>query len=282
MRMREIGKRAAVGFLAGVIALGLFACSDGKTALPKGTAELGKIQAVTRESKSGTRASFDDLIGIVSEADGLTEADSTGKMLETVKGGKAAIGYLTQDALTDEVKALTVGGKKTDDSGYPLTRRLYLVYKGTPSDLEQEFLTFVTGKGQAIVEKSFEPVKEVASFLSMKPAGSLRITGSSSEAPVMEKLAASYMKENPNAKITVETSDSGSGIRDALEGRCDLGMSSRNPKSYEKDLLTFTPVAKDRIAVIVQKENPLSDISVDQLKDIYSGTAEKWSDLAGK
>lgn len=268
-----------------VLALGallLSGCSKQEMQTVEGLDALGKISAVTREDKSGTRASFDSLIGGIIESEGLTEAGSTDDMLKAVGEDKSAIGYLTSEAVDESVKVLTVGGKAVDDPKYPMIRRLYLVYKGQLSDLEQEFITYVTGKGQDIVKESFETVGKPDTFLSLKPKGKILVGGSSSEAPVMEKLAEAYMKENPNAEVTVETTDSGTGIAGALEGTYDLGMTSREPRDYEKDLLTFTPVAKDRIAVIVEKDNPLSDISKDQLRDIYAGKTAEWSDLGGK
>ena len=95
----------------------------------------------------------------------------------------------------------------------------------------------------------------------------------------MEEVAEAYMKVNPNAEITVETTDSGTGINNTMEGKYDLGMSSRSPKSYEENILTFVPVAKDRIAVVVPSDNPMTDITLDQLKSIYTGKVTKWSDL---
>lgn len=274
-RMKEV----ALALMLGVSLLVLPGCSGQSSGAPEGLDKLGGIEAVTREADSGTRGTFDDLTGIVSESKKITEAASTDEMLSTVGQSDSAIGYLTQDALDKSVKALKVEGKDVGDSKYPMTRKLYLVYKGEASDLEQEFITFVTGKGQDIVKKEFEPVKKTTTFLSLKPVGTLKISGSSSEAPVMQELAEAYMKENPNATVTVETSDSGTGINDALEGKCDLGMSSRSPKSYEENLLTFTAVAKDRIAVIVSKDNPMEDITLEQLKAIYTGKASQWTDL---
>lgn len=269
------------GFFAVLLTLAclLSGCGSGSTEKVEGLDQLGDIKAFTREADSGTRASFDDLTGISSEADSITEAGSTDELLKVVGDDKGAIGYLTATAVDKTVKTLTVNGKSWSDKKYPLTRKLYLVYKGTPSDLEREFITYATGKGQEIVKEDFEPIQSPTTFLSLKPSGSLKIGGSSSEAPVMEKLAEAYMKENPNAKVTVETTDSGTGINGALQGQYDLGMSSRQPKDYEKNLLTFEPVAKDSIAVVVEDTNPLNNITTDQLKEIYTAKMTKWSDF---
>jgi len=274
---RQKGWRIAAAICLSMLVL--TGCSQKTASHVEGLDELGTIRAYTREDDSGTRASWDDLLSVTSEAGDLAEAVSTDDMRKAVAEDGAAIGYLTQDAADESVKLLQVNGKDISDNGYPLIRRLYLVYKGEPSDLKQEFLKFVTGKGQDIVSEQFEPVKKSTSFLSMKPKGTIKIGGSSSEAPVMEELAEAYMRENPNADITVTTTDSGDGINGALEGTYDLGMSSRSPKDYEKNLLTFTPVAKDRIAVIVQSDNPLDTITEKQLASIYTGKITAWADL---
>lgn len=274
-------ERAAVLTAVILAAAALGGCGQTQGTQVEGLDKLGAITAVTREADSGTRASFDDLTGITAEAGERTEAASTDEMKKAVAASPAAIGYLTVQAAGEEsgVRVLTVDGRAVTADKYPLTRQLYLVYKGELSDLEREFIAYVTGAGQAIVGESFEQVNEPETFLSLKPAGELLISGSSSEAPVMEELAKAYMEENPNADISVETTDSGAGINAALEGASDLGMSSRSPKDYEKELLTFVPVAKDRIAVIVQADNPLTDITTEQLASIYTGKTKEWAEL---
>jgi len=275
MRKKMVLPSLAAALLCGVLVTG---CSGGASGNAEGLDKRGVVHAVTREKDSGTRASFDDLAGITAEADGIDVAESTEDMLSAVTDS-STIGYLTSQAVTEDIKTLQVNGKEVDDKAYPLTRQLYLCYKGDLSDVEKEFITYVTGKGQEIVATEFEAVGKAGTFLSLKPSGTILIGGSSSEAPVMEKLADAYMGENPNAEITVETTDSGTGINKALDGSYDLGMSSRKPKSYEKDLLTFEPIAKDRIAVITGKDNPLDSITTAQLKKIYTGEVENWADL---
>ncbi len=274
------GKRGAVclALVMGLV-LGMSGCgSAGSESMPD-LSGLGEITACTREKASGTRASFDDLLGLDSESESLTVAVSTEEMASKVGESEGAIGYLTKEAAGEGLKTLTINGKAVDDSKYPLTRKLYLAYQDNLSDLGKEFVTYATGKGQEIVGKSFETVGSAGTFLSLKPSGTLTIGGSSSEAPVMEELAKAYMEINPNARITVETTDSGDGINGAMQGTYQLGMSSREPKDYEKSLLTFTAVAKDRIAVVVPEANPLTDITVEKLRNIYSGSYTNWTDL---
>lgn len=84
------------------------------------------------------------------------------------------------------------------------------------------------------------------------------------------------MDINPHAVIEVTVSDSTSGLNDAMQGRCDIAMSSRELKDYEKELLDYEVIAQDGIAVIVNDVNPLRDITTTQLKSIFTGEITDW------
>ena len=96
----------------------------------------------------------------------------------------------------------------------------------------------------------------------------------------MEKLSEAYQKINSGAQIEVQESDSTTGMTSAAEGTCDIGMASRELEDSEKDAgLTSTAIAMDGIAVIVNKDNKLDDISIDNVKKIYTGEITDWSDV---
>ncbi|MDO4463811.1 MAG: substrate-binding domain-containing protein [Bacillota bacterium] len=82
-----------------------------------------------------------------------------------------------------------------------------------------------------------------------------------------------------DAVITVCQSDSTDGLTGAMNGTYDFGMASRELKDYEKELLNYEMIAKDGIAVIVNKENPLTNISLEQIKKIYTGDEKEWGNL---
>ena len=106
------------------------------------------------------------------------------------------------------------------------------------------------------------------------------VGGSSSVTPVMEKLKEGYEAVNPDAEIEIQQSDSTTGMESALSGTYDIGMASRALKDTETEKgLTGTQIALDGIAVIVNKENSLADITSDQVKDIYTGEITDWSEL---
>ena len=105
--------------------------------------------------------------------------------------------------------------------------------------------------------------------------------GSTSMEKVIGYLSESYMTSNPNVKVTYNPTGSGAGISAVSEGRCDIGLSSRDLKDDEKATLTQTVVAIDGIAVIVNPENPVSDLSVETIGKLYTGEITNWSEVGG-
>lgn len=113
-----------------------------------------------------------------------------------------------------------------------------------------------------------------------KVSGKITVAGSSSVTPVMEKLAEAYKAINSNVEIEVQQSDSTTGVTSAIEGICDIGMASRELKDEETSQgVTATVIAMDGIAIIVNKENPVSALTTQQVKDIYTGAVTDWSEV---
>ena len=119
------------------------------------------------------------------------------------------------------------------------------------------------------------------SGLATKKAATINIVGSTSVQPVAEELAQAYMKKNKNVKIFVQGGGSGAGIKAAMNGTADIGMSSRELKSEEKGLKE-TEIAIDGIAVVVNKANSLTNVTFEQLQKIYSGEIDQWSQLTNE
>lgn len=261
----------------------LTGCGSGVT-IPD-MSSMGEITVVSRESGSGTKAEFENLIG--TDAMGTDKiAESTDAMIDMVVGDSNAIGYAAFSSLSDTsgTKILKVEGVYPDaDSinkgSYKLRRNYSLVHVGETSELEDDFLRYVKTDGQRIVEGYCVAVSQPSTFLSDKPSGTLTIHGSTSVAPIVKKLAKAYMKVNTGAKIEVTVSDSTQGINDTLQGKCDLGMVSRSLQSYEKELLTEDVFGRDAIAVVVGQSNPLDNTSVDTLKKIYDKEYLNWTDI---
>ena len=106
--------------------------------------------------------------------------------------------------------------------------------------------------------------------------------GSTSMESVIGSLAEAYMNENPNVTVTYNPTGSGSGIAAVQEGRCDIGLSSRALHDDEvASGLTGTTLALDGIAIIVNNENPVSDLTLEQIAAMYTGEITNWSEVGG-
>lgn len=253
------------------------------------------IAVVTREEGSGTRDAFTELTGVLVK-DGDTKTDnttssavtinSTEAVITNVKDNDAAIGYISLGSLNDTVKALKIGSVEVNaenvkSGDYAISRPFNIAYKGKLSEVAQDFVDYIlSADGQAVVsEEGYVSVSENAAYSGKKPEGKISVAGSSSVAPVMEKLAEAYQKINTNAKVEIQTSDSSAGMQAAMEGTCDIGMASRELKDEEAGSLESITIAKDGIAIIVNKANTCDDLTVDQIRTIYTGETTVWSDI---
>ena len=106
--------------------------------------------------------------------------------------------------------------------------------------------------------------------------------GSTSVQPFLEKLAEVYGENHPEIGIDIQGGGSGAGIKAATSGIADIGMSSRHLKSEEQENLWKLEIAKDALAVIVHPDNPVKELSIKQLRGIYSGEIKNWEALGGK
>lgn len=253
------------------------------------------ISVVSREDGSGTRGAFIELTGVEEkDADGnkvdnttldASITNSTEVMMTTVSGNDYAIGYASLGSLNDTVKAVKVGGvEATADNinagTYTLARPFNIVTGDSVSEVAQDFINYIMSEdGQKIIsDNGYIEVENTGSFTSSKVKGSIVVAGSSSVTPVMEKLKEAYAKVNSNASIEIQESDSTTGVNSAIEGTGDIGMASRDLKDEEKGVKA-TAIAKDGIAVIVNNNNTIDDLTVDQIKDIFTGAVTTWADV---
>ena len=303
--MKSMTKKITATALFGVLAVSAFAGCGGAGSSSNGSSDAGSdaakfdasktISVVTREEGSGTRDAFTELTGVlVKDGDNKTDntttsavtINSTEAVITNVKDNEAAIGYISLGSLNDTVKALKIGGvEATADNvksgDYAVSRPFNIAYKGELSDVAKDFVDYImSSDGQKIVsDNGYVTVSENAAYSGKKPSGKISVAGSSSVSPVMEKLAEAYQKVNTNAKVEIQTSDSSAGMQSAMGGTCDIGMSSRDLKDEEKSALKVETIAKDGIAVIVNNANTCDDLTLDQVKSIYTGETTVWSDI---
>ena len=303
--MKSMTKKITATALFGVLAVSAFAGCGSASSSSNGSSDAGSdaakfdasktISVVTREEGSGTRDAFTELTGVLVK-DGANKTDNTPTsavtinspeaVITNVKDNEAAIGYISLGSLNDTVKALKIGGvEATADNvksgDYAVSRPFNIAYKGELSDVAQDFVDYImSSDGQKIVsDNGYVTVSENAAYSGKKPSGKISVAGSSSVSPVMEKLAEAYQKVNTNAKVEIQTSDSSAGMQSAMGGTCDIGMASRDLKDEEKSALKVETIAKDGIAVIVNNANTCDDLTLDQVKSIYTGETTVWSDI---
>ncbi len=255
-----------------------------------------QITVVSREDGSGTRGAFIELMGIEVKGDNGSRKDTTTKeavianktdvMMTNISGDPYAIGYVSLGSLNDTVKPLKIDGitpsaENIKNGTYKVARLFNIATTGSESDVTKDFIGFILAKeGQDIVAKSYIAIdEEAAPYSGTKPAGKVVVAGSSSVAPIMEKLKEGYEKLNINASIEIQQSDSTAGMTGAINGTCDIGMSSRELKEKEKETLTDIKIALDGIVVIVNDENTIENITKDQVKGIFTGEALKWNEI---
>lgn len=249
------------------------------------------ITVVSREDGSGTRGAFTELMGIDKDGTDRTYAkaeisNSTSVVISTVAGNKNAIGYISLGSLNDSVKAVKVDGvdatvDNVKNGSYKISRPFIIATKDEISDLAADFIKFIlSDDGQAIVSEKYITIGGNGAYTASGLSGKVTLAGSTSVSPLMDELAAAYKALNPDVTIEIQQSGSGAGIQSAIEGVCDIGMSSRELKDSEKEAgLTPTVMALDGIAVIVNKDNSVDALSSEQIQSIYVGETTSWVDV---
>lgn len=262
------------------------------------SAASGTINVISREDGSGTRGAFIELFGIQEEVDGekvdMTTLDasitnSTSVMMTTVAGDENAIGYISLGSLNDTVKALKIDGAEATaenvaDGTYKVSRPFNIVTGEEVSESAQDFVNYImSAEGQQVIEDNgyIKEDAEAPAYEAGNASGTIVVAGSSSVAPVMEKLKEAYEALNPDVTVEVQQSDSTTGVTSAIEGVCDIGMASRELKPEEEEQgITGQVIAIDGIAVIVNNSNEMDDMTSERVKAIFTGETTTWEDLA--
>ena len=255
------------------------------------------ISVVSREDGSGTRGAFIELFGVEQKDENDEKVDhttdeaiitnSTEVMLTTVSGDEYAIGYVSLGSLNDTVKTVNIdGAEPTVDnikSGtYKISRPFNIATKGDVTGVAKDFINYImSADGQKVIEDNgYISVSDASAFTSDNSEGKIVVAGSSSVTPVMEKLKEAYLAINSKADIEIQESDSTTGMTAAMDGTCDIGMASRELKDSETEGgLTSTVIAMDGIAVIVNKDCPVTDLTTEDVMKVYTGEYTTWDAL---
>ncbi len=286
MKKSKLSKVLTIS-LAAIMVFGLASCGGG------GSSEGEDITVISREEGSGTRDAFTELTGVLQDdvdrtVDTAEISNSTSVVTQSVAGNPAAIGYISLGSLDDSVKAVKVDGvEATVDNvksgDYKLQRPFNIVTNGEVSELSQDFINYImSADGQAIIEEEgyIMTDENAPAYEASGLSGTITLAGSTSVSPVMEVLADEYKALNSGVTIEIQQTGSGAGIQSTIEGVCDIGMASRALEDEEAaEGLESQTIALDGIAVIVNNDNAVEDLTTEQIMNIFIGKIANWSEV---
>jgi phosphate transport system substrate-binding protein len=260
----------------------------------------GRITAVVREDGSGTKAAFMELIGLKGRADplGVVFASNTASALSETESNVNALAYESLQYVTARVKPLTVDGAEATAANiragvYKLARPLSVVYKAAALNdpLNKAFFDFLkSSDAQTIIaNKGYVGTADNAAAYAVSAplSGTVNVSGSTSLQPLMLALASAFKIRHAAVTVNITGGGSGAGYTNARDGVSDFGMISEEFEPSKAEGCLSAEVARDGIAVIVNKANTYGNVSSAQLKSIYgadTARADKitfWKDLGG-
>jgi phosphate transport system substrate-binding protein len=250
------------------------------------------IVLIGRDSTSGTREFFWSFVmNKTNFSQNLLEKNSNGAVQQTIAQTPGAIGYVGLGYIDSTVKALKINNITASTNTvlsktYPISRDLYMFTKGEATGVAKEFIEYIQStEGQAIVqEEGFVPLPNSVPYNSSGKiySGTLTVSGSTTVLPIASKAATAFMNIYHGLTVTVTGGGSGAGITAVSSGTVDIGMSSRDLQSSESNLgLVKHVIAQDGIVIIVNPSNNyVNNLSLAQLKAIYTGEITNWKDLS--
>ncbi|MGB3159863.1 MAG: substrate-binding domain-containing protein [Carnobacterium sp.] len=288
------------------LGLGLFlaACGNSSTDATESDSSEGNFDAaqtihvISREDGSGTRGAFTEITKVLEKnAEGNEEdktymeatiQNSTDGVMTSVMSDTTSIGYISLGSLNDKIKAVEIEGVQPTattikDGSYAIARPFNVAYKDQLNKNAQDFWDFMfSQQGQEIIVKEGYVESDDKAPVYTAPntiKGKISVVGSTSVTSVMEVLAEEYQALNPDVTIDITSNGSSAGVAAAIDGTADIGMASRELKEEEKTDLTVEVLAMDGIAVIVNNENPIDELTMEQVKDVFTGKLTSWEDL---
>ena len=291
MKKIDVKKLVGIAVSACVIFSAFTSCTEEKWN------KNSSINVLSREDGSGTRGAFIELFGVEKKnaqgkkvdytTDEASITNSTAVMLTTVAGNKYAIGYVSLGSLSSSVKAVKIDGVSAtvdniNNGSYKIARPFNVAVRNNLSNAAQDFLNYIlSSDGQAIIAANkYIKVPATNSYNASGISGKIVVAGSSSVSPVMEKLIEAYKALNPSVQIELQTSDSTTGVINAIDGTCDIGMASRALKDSEKEKgVREVTIAIDGIAVIINNDNPVESLKKSDVEGIFTGKINSWSEL---
>ncbi len=250
------------------------------------------INLTVRKEGSGTRSAFNDAFGLIKNVgdkkvdltyENALVTDDYKVALSNVLTDGNAVAYISLGELDESVKAVSIDGveptgKNIKNGTYRVFRPFNIITPSKQSEVALDFKEFILSEsGQNIIGFDYvRAIKIAQPYRGGNMSGSIVIGGSSSVSHVMEELIAAYQRLNPNVEITLEINDSSAGIQGVIEGKYDIGMASKELQEYEEEVIDSSLIAYDGIAVIVNKSNPIENLSSEEVFGIFTGEITNW------
>lgn len=248
------------------------------------------ITVVTREDGSGTKSAFMEILKLKGKPDpsGVIIGTGTAAVLTEVKNNPHAIAFESLGYVTSQVKKLKINNVEASvenikNGSYKIARPLNIVYKNESlkSDINNLFYTFLQSQEaqNLINDNGYVSILDNAKFYeknedSLELKGEIKISGSTSLQPLMMIIGKNFEKIYPNIKLIISGGGSGTGYQNAENGTSDFGMISEEFNNDKAPNCNFYQVAKDGIALIVNQNNPIENITFDDLQNIYNSEVE--------
>ncbi len=255
-----------------------------------------EIIVISREEGSGTRGAFVELTGVeaknaAGDKEDMTYIEAiiesgTAAVITTVESTPAAIGYISLGSLNDTVKAVKVEGVDATvenilSGNYVLARPFNIATKGETSPLVADFISWIfSEQAQALVTEEGYISQGYQDYTSADVEGKITVGGSTSVYPLMQKFEEAY-EALKGGKVDVEVQGGGStvGMTGAIDGTFDVGMASRELKDSELAELTPYVIAMDGIAVVVNNDNAVENLTMEQIRQIFVGETTDWANV---
>jgi phosphate transport system substrate-binding protein len=248
------------------------------------------IALYTREDGSGTRGAFTELTGVGEDMSPEAAVFSeTNEILTQVEENPFAISYVSLGSLTPGVKAISIDGvapstQTIKDGSFKIQRPFIVCVnaENAGSELVQDFIAFMmSAEGQEISASKWIKADEAApAYAASGLSGTLKVGGSTSVEPCMVEMVKRYNEFVPGVTVEISGGGSGTGISEATDGVVHIGMSSRELTDDETAALTPTVIAQDGVAVIVNQANPLENLTLEQVRQVFVGELTAWSELS--
>ena len=288
--------------LVGILFLGIFYLLSSSSLIGASRFRADRnITVVAREDGSGTKSAFMEILKLRGKPDprGVIIGTGTAAVLAEVRNNPHAIAYESLGYMTPQVKTLKIDNvdatvENIKNGTYKIARPLMIVYKEDTLNNEinklfyeflqsQEVQNLIADDGYVSVLDNSQPHATAGNSAELR--GEIAISGSTSLQPLMMLIASEFEKVYPNINVVISGGGSGTGYQNAENGTSSFGMISEEFDSNKAPSCTSYEVAKDGIALIINPNNPLENISFDQLQNIYNSEVESsnkigtWSQL---